>query len=251
MQAINEEKINTVNRNFAKLKKIEFYDYLKHLKNKKVNESVIISINGSVSVGKTSFSKQIKKNLEDEGYSVEIISTDSFLLDNAELSRRNWLNEKGFPKTYQINLIEDVLARIREDSFPIKIPKYSHLIYDIETEMQELHQADFFILEGLQFHSKVIKELIDKSIFLEADLDSVFNWYQERTYQHIKEADDHTYFSQFKSCSKIEIQKKIEETWEEINLKNYYSFISCEKKKSDMIIHLNENHDWQLAYLRN
>ena len=62
----------------------------------------MIGVAGSVAVGKSTMSRLLRELLAawPEHPRVELVTTDGFLLPNAELERRGLLHRKGFPESY-------------------------------------------------------------------------------------------------------------------------------------------------------
>ena len=92
----------------------------------------IIGVSGSVAVGKSTTSRllQILLSRTFEGSSVELVTTDGFLYPNAILKEQEILNRKGFPESYDMELLLDFLNQIKNNK-SVEIPVYSHEIYDI------------------------------------------------------------------------------------------------------------------------
>ena len=71
----------------------------------------IIGVSGSVAVGKSTTSRllQILLSRTFEGSTVELVTTDGFLYPNAILNEQELLNRKGFPESYDMELLLDFL----------------------------------------------------------------------------------------------------------------------------------------------
>src|SRR5579883_1073676 len=72
----------------------------------------LLGVTGAVAAGKSTLAAQLAELLAPEA-SVEIVSTDGFLLTNAVLERRGLLNRKGFPESYDTGSLRAALAGIR------------------------------------------------------------------------------------------------------------------------------------------
>ncbi len=80
---------------------------------------------------------------------VELVTTDGFLFPNQILEANGILNRKGFPESYNMELLLSFLDSIKNGQ-DFQIPVYSHETYDIvPQEMQEVKAADFVIVEGI------------------------------------------------------------------------------------------------------
>ena len=62
----------------------------------------VIGVAGSVAVGKSTIARLLRELLSrwDDTPRVELVTTDGFLLPNAELERRGLMERKGFPESY-------------------------------------------------------------------------------------------------------------------------------------------------------
>ena len=148
----------------------------------------IIGVSGSVAVGKSTTSRllQILLSRTFEGSTVELVTTDGFLYPNAILKEQEILNRKGFPESYDMELLLDFLNQIKNNK-RVEIPVYSHEIYDIvPDEKQTILPADFVIVEGInvfqnpQNDSLYMTDFFDFSIYVDAAVDHIESWYIDR-----------------------------------------------------------------------
>ena len=148
----------------------------------------IIGVSGSVAVGKSTTSRllQILLSRTFEGSTVELVTTDGFLYPNAILKEQEILNRKGFPESYDMELLLDFLNQIKNNK-RVEIPVYSHEIYDIvPDEKQTILPADFVIVEGInvfqypQNDSLYMTDFFDFSIYVDAAVDDIESWYIDR-----------------------------------------------------------------------
>ncbi len=61
---------------------------------------------------------------------VELVTTDGFLYPNVIASRKRLLDKKGFPESYNMELLLNFVDTIKNGG-SFSIPTYSHEIYDI------------------------------------------------------------------------------------------------------------------------
>ena len=59
------------------------------------------------------------------------MTTDGFLLPNAELERRGILHRKGFPESYDRRALLRFVIDIKSGRDEVEAPTYSHLVYDV------------------------------------------------------------------------------------------------------------------------
>ncbi|HGI7917874.1 TPA: type I pantothenate kinase, partial [Streptococcus pyogenes] len=111
----------------------------------------IIGISGSVAVGKSTTSRllQLLLSRTHPNSQVELVTTDGFLYPNQFLIEQGLLNRKGFPESYNMELLLDFLDSIKNGQTAFA-PVYSHDIYDIiPNQKQSFNNPDFLIVEGI------------------------------------------------------------------------------------------------------
>src|SRR3712207_376868 len=93
----------------------------------------IIGVAGSVAVGKSTTARVLKALLArwPNTPKVDLVTTDGFLLPNAELQRLGLMERKGFPESYDTGHLLRFLADIKAGKRKVKAPLYSHLVYDV------------------------------------------------------------------------------------------------------------------------
>ena len=117
---------------------------------------------------------------------VELVTTDGFLFPNKNLGEHGILNRKGFPESYNMELLLSFLDSIKNGQ-DFQIPVYSHETYDIvPQEMQGVKAADFVIVEGInvfqnpQNERLYMQTFFDFSIYVDAEVENIENWYLDR-----------------------------------------------------------------------
>ena len=187
----------------------------------------IIGVSGSVAVGKSTTSRllQILLSRTFKGSTVELVTTDGFLYPNAILKEQELLNRKGFPESYDMELLLDFLNQIKNNK-SVEIPVYSHEIYDIvPDEKQTILPADFVIVEGInvfqnpQNDSLYMTDFFDFSIYVDAAVDDIETWYIDRFQKLLTLAqnDPNNYYYRFTEQPLEEVLSMAHQIWESYN----------------------------------
>ena len=69
-----------------------------------------------------------------------MVTTDGFIYPNSVLMERQILNRKGFPESYNMELLLNFLDSIK-NGMTAEIPVYSHEIYDILPDEKQVIQS--------------------------------------------------------------------------------------------------------------
>ncbi|MDE3960198.1 type I pantothenate kinase, partial [Glaesserella parasuis] len=87
----------------------------------------IISLTGSVSVGKSTSARILQALLSEwpEKRKVDLITTDGFLYPLKTLQERNLMKRKGFPESYDIHRLIEFVSDIKSGKRNVKAPVYS------------------------------------------------------------------------------------------------------------------------------
>ena len=220
----------------------------------------IIGVSGSVAVGKSTTSRllQILLSRTFEGSTVELVTTDGFLYPNAVLKEQELLNRKGFPESYDMELLLHFLNQIKNNK-SVEIPVYSHEIYDIVPDQkQTILPADFVIVEGInvfqnpQNDSLYMTDFFDFSIYVDAAVDDIESWYIDRFQKllDLAQNDPNNYYYRFTKQSLEDVLKMAHQVWESINLVNLQHYIQPTRNRADLILHKANNHEIDEIYLK-
>ena len=277
--SVNQEEINSLIKvkdkiNFKKVKNI-YLQLTGHilrnivdqktpnnekLKNNNKKFPIIIGVTGSVSVGKSTFSKILQfiiPKLSSFGFkSVELITTDGFLFSNSVLEKKGLMEKKGFPESYNKELFYEFISAIRAGVNRVEVPIYSHEIYDIlENEKELISSPDILIIEGVNLflNEKAKDNLFDFLIYIDAEEQIIRQWYIERFLElrHKALKDEKSFFNRFASFSEAETKEIANSVWEKINLKNLNDNILPTRNLATMIMSKNEDHIVEELLLRN
>ncbi len=220
----------------------------------------IIGIAGSVAVGKSTTSRllQILLARTFKHAKVEMVTTDGFLFPNKILEERGILTKKGFPESYNMELLLDFLDTIKYGQ-SCEIPVYSHEVYDIVPDKtQKIESPDFLIVEGInvfqnpQNQRLYVSDYFDLAIYVDADVENIENWYLERFQKLLKlaETDPNNYYHRFTQLPFNEVLGMAQDIWKHINLANLEKYIEPTRSRADIILHKGQNHEIDEIYLK-
>ena len=154
----------------------------------------IIGVAGSVAVGKSTTARVLKALLArwPNTPKVDLVTTDGFLLPNAELDRLGLMERKGFPESYDTGALLRFLADIKAGRRNVPAPLYSHLVYDVVPgEEKIVDLPDILIVEGLNVLQPArmpkdgmaipfVSDFFDFSVYIDAEEDDLHRWYVNR-----------------------------------------------------------------------
>ncbi|MGX1640781.1 type I pantothenate kinase [Sphingobacterium sp. NPDC055431] len=214
----------------------------------------IIGIAGSVAVGKSTTARVLTKvlSLLPNKPKVELVTTDGFLYPNKELIKRNILNRKGFPESYDTKKLLQFLADIKSGKSQVTVPLYSHLEYDVlNNEKLVISQPDVLIVEGinvLQVNSRkngvFVSDFFDYSIYVDADEKNIVKWYIDRFESLRATAFQNTasYFHKYANLTEVESFDMANAIWNEINKPNLHENILPTRYRADLILKKGSEH---------
>ncbi|MFC3932747.1 type I pantothenate kinase [Streptococcus dentapri] len=220
----------------------------------------IIGISGSVAVGKSTTSRLLQLLLSRtfKNSQVEMVTTDGFLYPNQILSDRGILDKKGFPESYNMELLINFLDGMKNGQ-EMTIPVYSHEIYDIVTDQEQTIAApDFLIVEGInvfqnqQNHRLYMNDYYDFSIYIDADVTHIETWYLERfqTLLTLAEKDSKNYYHALSKMNLDEALLISKNIWKTVNLVNLENYIEPTRNRAELILHKSQNHKIDKIYLK-
>lgn len=222
----------------------------------------VIGIAGSVSVGKSTVARVLRSLLArwPETPQVDLITTDGFLLPNAELERRGIAERKGFPESYDRRALMRFVTEVKSGVPEVRAPVYSHKIYDIvPDEVVTVRQPDILIVEGLNVlqpptmrHPVAVSDLFDFSIYVDARTADMKRWFRDRflTLRSSAFSDPDSYFKQFAKMSDQEAITAADGFWDEINEPNLRGNILPTRARATLILRKAADHRVQKVLLR-
>lgn len=220
----------------------------------------IIGISGSVAVGKSTTSRLLQLLLSRtfKDSKVEMVTTDGFIYPNETLIKQNILDRKGFPESYNMELLLNFLDTVK-NGMVAEIPVYSHEIYDIIPDQKQIIDTpDFLIVEGINvFQNQKNKRLymtgyFDFSIYIDAEIENIEKWYLERfeSLLELAKTDKNNYYNRFVGIPHQEALELAKSTWKSINLVNLEKYIEPTRNRAELILHKTIDHKVDKIYLK-
>lgn len=227
----------------------------------------IIGMGGSVAVGKSTTARILQALLARWGDHprVEIVTTDGFLFPNRVLEARGLMHRKGFPESYDLRLLVEMVAHVKSGKKEIAIPVYSHQSYDIVNgETQTLRNPDIVILEGLNVLQTgdghgggwpprlFVSDFFDFSIYVDAEAGHIEQWYVERflTLRDSVFRDESSYFHRYAELTNEEARQVARDIWRRINGVNLKENILPTRERAKLILEKGANHSVESVRLR-
>ena len=225
----------------------------------------VIGIAGSVAVGKSTTARLLRELLAHwpEHPDVELVTTDGFLLPNAELVRRGILHRKGFPESYDRKALLRFVIDVKSGRETVNVPQYSHLKYDVADESQVLKGPDILLVEGLNVLQPAsvradgrtglaVSDFFDFSVYVDAAVGDIRSWYVER-FLRLRETafrDPESYFTRYADLSIPEAVAQAEQLWDTINGPNLAANIKPTRSRASLVLRKDADHSVRWVRLR-
>lgn len=219
----------------------------------------VIGVAGSVAVGKSTIARVLEALLARWPHhpEVELVTTDGFLYPNEVLEERGLMDRKGFPESYDRAALLEFVARASAGEEHLEIPVYSHIRYDITEETRVIDQPDILIIEGLNVlqageSGAFVSDYFDFSIFVDADVDDIRNWYLDRflTLKETAFTQPDAYFRRYADLTTEEAIEEARDIWKRINEVNLRENIIPTMARASLILEKASDHSVRRVRLR-
>ncbi len=226
----------------------------------------ILGIGGSVAVGKSTTARVLRALLArwPDHPRVDLITTDGFLYSNAELKRRDLMDRKGFPDSFDTARLLNFLHDVKSGKERVEAPVYSHFRYDIVPgQTVVVERPDILIVEGLNVLQPArlprdgtaipfVSDFFNFSIYIDADPKVIGDWYVARFLRLRQTAfrDPAAYFHRYAGLSLDEARVEALRIWNGINEKNLYENILPTRQRARLILRKGPDHRVETVSLR-
>lgn len=231
----------------------------------------VIGVAGSVAVGKSTTARLLRALLSRWPATprVELVTTDGFLLPNAELARRGLMARKGFPESYDRRALLRFVTAVKSGASQVRAPVYSHLTYDIVPGAEMVvRRPDVLIVEGLNVlaparpsdtargvpsgSALALSDFFDVSIYVDARTHDIERWYVER-FLRLRQtafADPDSYFHRYASLSDDQARERATHLWTTINRTNLVENIAPTRGRATLVLTKGPDHAVRRVRLR-
>ncbi|WUH91443.1 type I pantothenate kinase [Streptomyces sp. NBC_00433] len=226
----------------------------------------VIGVAGSVAVGKSTTARLLQALLArwPEHPRVELVTTDGFLLPNAELQRRGLMSRKGFPESYDRRALTRFVADVKSGKAEVTAPVYSHLIYDIVPgELLTVRRPDILIVEGLNVLQPALPgqdgrtriglaDYFDFSVYVDARTEDIEQWYLGR-FRKLRETAFQNPDSYFTKCTRVAEDEAMDYArmiWRTVNRPNLQENVLPTRSRATLVLRKSQDHKVQRLSLR-
>ena len=226
----------------------------------------VIGVAGSVAVGKSTTARVLQHMLAHwpAHPQVSLVTTDGFLLPNAELQRRGILHRKGFPESYDRKALLRFVIDIKSGKDEVEAPTYSHLTYDVTPDVPVvINSPDIVIIEGLNVLQPArtredgrtglaVSDFFDFSVYVDAATADIRHWYTER-FLRLRETafrEPTSYFSKYAELTPDQAVTEAHRIWDSINGPNLAQNIQPTRGRANLVLRKARDHSVSWVRLR-
>jgi type I pantothenate kinase len=201
---------------------------------------VVVGIAGGVASGKTVLAEELRAALGPA--SVDVVSTDGFLLPNRELAERGLAARKGFPESYDLAALRAFVEAARAGRLPRRVPHYSHRIYDVDGD-REVPAVDVLVVEGVNVLAAV-PDLLDVAVYVEVDETLLESWFRQRFLALVAAGRDDpaSFYRSLASMGDEALAALADQVWRGVNLVNLREHVAPSRRHADLVITKGPDH---------
>lgn len=203
--------------------------------------TAVLAVAGPVAVGKSTIAAALAEHRRAAGATVAVVSTDGFLFPNAVLETRGSLARKGYPETYDLDRLDEVLAEARRGRSPLEVPVYSHERYDVLDAPERIDRPDVLVVEGVV---ALQRRFADLGVYVHADEADVVGWYVARFQELVRAAvDDPTsFYRAWIDLDATAVADLARAVWDGVNGPNLVEHIAPTRGRADVVVHKGPDH---------
>jgi len=226
----------------------------------------VIGVAGSVAVGKSTTARLLRELLSrwSDTPRVELLTTDGFLLPNAELERRGLLQRKGFPESYDQRALMRFVSAVKSGAPEVRAPLYSHLSYDIVPGAEiVVRRPDVLVVEGLNVlqpartrgdgrQGLAVSDFFDVSVYVDARTEDIRRWYVDR-FLRLREtafSRPESYFHRYAALSDAEAVERATTIWHRTNEPNLVENVLPTRGRATIVLRKGPDHAVSRVRLR-
>ena len=226
----------------------------------------ILGIAGSVAVGKSTTARVLRELMGrwPSSPKVDLVTSDGFLLPNADLREAGLMDRKGFPESFDRRAILRFMSRIKAGERNVAAPVYDHLVYDIVPgRTVTIDQPDILIFEGINVLQTgemapdgrtvpFVSDFFDFSIYIDAAEEMIRRWYIDR-FMRLRDTafrDPLSFFHRYAEVSEDAARGLAMGLWERINAVNLHENILPTRPRADLVLHKGGDHNVDRVSLR-
>ncbi len=220
----------------------------------------VIGVTGGIAVGKSTIASALAALLASTPYSrrTVLVSTDGFLLPNAELDARGLTSRKGFPDSYDQSALASFATDVRAGR-ATAVPVYSHRTYDVLTgEHTVVADEDIVVLEGLVTlqdapdGSSGLTDLVDFAVYVDASEAQMVEWFLARIQAlRVAAADDPTsFFRLIADYTPEQTEAMALQLWDATNGPNLRDHVAPTRDRADIVLVKGSGHTVQQVLVR-
>lgn len=226
----------------------------------------VVAVAGGVAAGKSTVARALTEDLRALGVGEVVhVSTDGFLLSNAELERRGLTALKGHPVSYDTPALLDLLHAVRAGDGAVEVPTYSHRLQDHGPDRVLVDRPAVLVLEGLRALASPlpvggedvgagnedgpaddigVADLVDLGVYVDAAEEDARAWYLERFRAwRVAAADDPgAYLHRIVDVPDEQADALALRVWHETNAPNVREHVLPTRARADVILEKGPDH---------
>jgi type I pantothenate kinase len=221
----------------------------------------VLGLTGGVAVGKSMAAGAVAALLREQlGVPTTVVTTDGFLLPNAELEARGLMERKGFPESYDQPALLAFLEGMAAGRDDLVVPVYDHLASDVlDGPGAPVGRPDVLVLEGVNVlqrpadpTSPSVSDHVHFSVYVDADQLLMHAWFTARLLDlRARPAGEvPSYFASMAGFGDDEFVAMTDVVWHHVNLPNLVDHIAPTRRRADLVLEKGDDHRVQRVLLR-